>query len=74
MPPLGGAVKYPGIQYPPSAQTAISILKTIESLPATVVSSVLAAHDLSGCDTVPQLFGIGKKKVMKLLKGHPRPG
>ena len=48
------------MQYPPSAQTAISILKTIESLPSTVVSSVLAAHVLSGCDTVPQLFGIGK--------------
>ena len=32
------------MQYPPSAQTAISIPKTIESLPLTVVSSVLAAH------------------------------
>ena len=58
------------MQYPPSAQTAISIPKTIESLPSTVVSSVLAAHVLSGCDTVPQLFGIGKKKVIKLLKGQ----
>ena len=56
------------MQYPPSAQTAISIPKTIESLSSTVVSSVLAAHVLSGCDTVPQLFGIGKK-VIKLLKG-----
>ena len=58
------------MQYPPSAQTAISIPKTIESLPSTVVSSVLAAHVLSGCDKVPQLFGIGKKKVIKLLKGQ----
>ena len=58
------------MQYPPSAQTAISRPKTIESLPSTVVSSVLAAHVLSGCDTVPQLFGIGKKKVIKLLKGQ----
>ena len=57
------------MQYPPSAQTAISIPKTIESLPSTVVSSVLAAHVLSGCDTVLQLFGIGKK-VIKLLKGQ----
>ena len=31
---------------------------------------MLAAHVLSGCDTVPQIFGIGKKKVMKLLKGQ----
>ena len=58
------------MQYPPSAQTAISIPKTIESLPSTVVSSVLAAHVLSGCDTDPQLFGIGKNKVIKLLKGQ----
>ena len=58
------------MQYPPSAQTAISIPKTIESLPSTVVSSVLAAHVLSGCDKVPQLFGIGKKKVIRLLKGQ----
>ena len=58
------------MQYPPSAQTAISIQKTIESLPATVMSSVLAAHVLSGYDTVPQLFGIVKKKVIKLLKGQ----
>ena len=57
-------------QYPPSAQTATSIPKTIESLPSAVLSSVLAAHVLSGCDTVPQLFGIGNKKVIKLLKGQ----
>ena len=56
------------MQYPPSARTAIPIPKTIESLP--VVSSVLAAHVLSGCEAVPQLFGIGKKKVLKLLKGQ----
>ena len=31
---------------------------------------MLAAHVLSGCDKVPQLFGIGKKKVIKLLKGQ----
>ena len=31
---------------------------------------MLAAHVLSGCDTVRQLFGIGKKKVIKLLKGQ----
>lgn len=55
------------MQYPPSAPKAISILQTINSLPSNVVSSVLAAHVLSGCDTVPQLFGIGKK-VIKLLK------
>ena len=46
------------MQYPPSAQTVISIPKTIE----TVVSSVLAAHVLSGCDTVPlHLWSVWKK-------------
>ena len=45
----------------PSAPTAISILQIINSLPSNVVSSVLA---------VPQLFRIGKKKVIKLLKAQ----
>ena len=50
------------MQYPPSAPKAISVLQTINSLPSGVVSSLLAAHVLSGCDTVPQMFGIGKKQ------------
>ena len=56
------------MQYPPSASKAISILHTLNSLPSKVVSSLLAAHVLSGCDTVPQFFGIGKKKTIKFLK------
>ena len=32
-----------------------------------LVPHLLAAHSLSGCDTVPQYYGIGKKRVMKTL-------
>ena len=49
-------------QYPPSAQTATFIPKTIESLPSAVLSSVLAAHVFSGCDTVPQLFVLVRRR------------
>ena len=35
---------------------------------ADIVSSLIAAHALSGCDSVPKLFGIGKKTVVKILK------
>nr|CAD7449373.1 unnamed protein product [Timema bartmani] len=31
---------------------------------------LLAAHALFGCDTVPALYGISKKKVMKALPGE----
>ena len=53
-----------------STTEAISILNTLSSLPSHLVSSLLAAHCLSGCYTVPQMFGIGKKKVIKLLKSQ----
>ena len=35
-----------------------------------MVPSILAGHALSGCDTVPQFFGIGKKTVIKQLRTH----
>ena len=28
-------------------------------------------HALSGCDSVPMMFGIGKVKVLGILKDHP---
>ena len=28
-------------------------------------------HALTGCDTVPMMFGIGKAKALAVLKGHP---
>ena len=46
---------------------SIPIRNTVESLREDVISNLLAAHALSGCDTVPQMFSIGKKKVIKVL-------
>ena len=39
----------------------ISIAQTVGSLLKDLIISLLAAHALTGCDTVPQMFGIGKK-------------
>ena len=39
---------------------------------AAIVSQLLAAHAITGCDTVAQLSGIGKITAVKtLLAGHP---
>ena len=48
----------------------IDISKTAEKH-KDIASSLLAVHSLSGCDTVPQLFGIGKKSVVKKLYKLP---
>ena len=34
---------------------------------AEIVASLIAAHALSGCDSVPKLFGIAKKKIVSVL-------
>ena len=36
-----------------------------------IIPSLIAAHTLSGCDSVPQMFGIGKKTILKKLKDYP---
>ena len=48
-------------------QKLIDIRKTIERQ-KDIVSSLIAAHALSGCDSVPMMFGIGKGKVLAALK------
>ena len=47
--------------------TVIDINKTYEEH-IDVVPNILAAHALSGCDTVGAYFGIGKSTVVKTLK------
>ena len=34
-------------------------------------SMLIPVHALSGCDSVPMMFGIGKVKVLGILKDHP---
>ena len=36
-----------------------------------ILANVLAGHALSGCDSVPQMFNIGKKTVFKKLSEFP---
>ena len=35
---------------------------------AEILPSLIDAHALSGCDSVPELYGTGKKTVIKNLK------
>ena len=47
-------------------RTVISIPETV-SKNSDIVGSLVAMHALSGCDTVPQMSGIGKKKSLNAL-------
>ena len=48
----------------------ISVNKTVEKY-NDVIPSLITAHSLSGCDTFPTLFGIGKGNVLNVVKTHP---
>ena len=48
-------------------RTGININETVEKH-AHIVPFILPVHALSGCDNAPQLFGIGKTKVVNTLK------
>ena len=48
-------------------RTIISIPETVEKH-KDIIKSLLTAHALSGCDTVPQMSGIGKKTVLNTLR------
>ena len=48
----------------------ISIQKTVENH-AEIMPYLPAFHILSGCDTVPQIFRIGEKKVLAAGKQIP---
>ena len=50
-----------------TTQSLIEINETAKKH-AEIVPSLTGAHALSGCDSVPKLYGIGKKTVMKHLK------
>ena len=46
----------------------IDINETIASSQENVISSILPMHALTGCDTEPKLFRIGKKTAINVLK------
>ena len=48
----------------------ISINKSVKNN-ENVIPSLIALHALSGCDTVPMMFGIGKAKALKATRKVP---
>ncbi|XP_044174300.1 uncharacterized protein LOC122947134 [Acropora millepora] len=55
---------------PVQQRSTIDIKATVEKHQA-IVPGLLASHALSGCDTVPTYFGIGKGTVLKILNAAP---
>ena len=53
-----------------STKSVIDIGKTVDCH-KDIIPSLLAGHALTGCDSVPKYFGIGKVKVCSLLKHYP---
>ena len=51
-----------------SSRMLVDIAATSEKH-GPIISQLFAAHALSGCDTVGQLYGIGKGTVIKALLG-----
>ena len=49
-----------------SQRAVIDIGKTVQKYPG-IMLNILAGHALSGCDTVPCMFGIGKVLALKAL-------
>ena len=48
----------------------ISINRSVECN-RDIIPSLVALHALTGCDSVPMMFGIGKARGLKALKGNP---
>jgi len=55
------------MESPIKERTAIDIGKTVEKH-ACIVSEILPAHALTGCDTVACYYGIGKGTALKVLR------
>lgn len=73
------AVHYIGELKPPnnvymfrqSSNTYVDLKSVVSTILEPVRSHILAIHALSGCDTVSQLFGIGKDKLFKQMCKNP---
>ena len=55
------------MEYPVHRRQTIDI-RAIAKEHANILPNPLAAHGLSGCDTVAPCYGIGKMKILKTLK------
>lgn len=54
----------------PQKNRAVIDINATVLLHKDVMNNLLAAHGLTGCDTVATYFGIGKVKVLKVLKNN----
>ena len=50
-----------------SSRRVIDIKATTDKY-STIVDQLLPAHALVGCDTVSQMCGIGKRRVLKVIR------
>ena len=57
---------------PISERTTIDINATVEKH-RLIIPNLLAAHGLTGCDTVAPWYGIGKGVALKVLRGDAHP-
>ena len=55
------------MEFPIHGRQTIDIRATAKEH-ASILPNLLAAHRLSGCDTVAPCYGIGKMKILKTLK------
>ena len=53
-----------------SGKTIISIKDSVEKHKDTI-GQMLSLHALTGCDSVPMMFGVGKKKALSVIKRIP---
>ena len=54
-----------------SSNTYVDLKCVVTSIPKQIRVHILAIHSLSGCDTVSQLFGVGKDRLYKWLSKNP---
>ena len=57
------------LQSPQSGRAVIDIAATVQKL-KDIISELLPAHALSGCDTVAMCHGIGKGKMLKVVQSR----
>ena len=62
------------MESPVQDRKSTDIKATVKQLESTIViSDLLAAHAVSGCDTVAPCFGVGKATVIRVLKSKSCP-
>ena len=62
------------MQFSPYPPTIFCIHKTLDALHDNVRNDILFAHAFTGCDTVPALHNIGKRKALSILDNRTIDG